>query len=111
MIVRTFKTSNNSLQVDRFLIQEENGLSWKAKGLLVYLLQEKSGFNISINDLAALSSDGPSAIRSGLKELMQAGYVNQERERQSDGTYGQSFYNIYERPEMNPKFKKAGAGE
>jgi hypothetical protein len=50
-------------------------LSWKARGLLVYLLSHSEGYHIRADNLHQFSSDGPFTTASAIKELKQAGYI------------------------------------
>lgn len=50
-------------------------LSYKAKGLMVYIASHAAGYALSQEQMIAESGDGRSAVRSGLAELEQAGYL------------------------------------
>lgn len=50
-------------------------LSWKAKGLLVYLLSKPNNWRVSPEHLRKASLGGRDAIYATLKELMEAGYI------------------------------------
>lgn len=54
---------------------EDPALSWKAKGLVAYLLSRPDGWEIRAADLVKRSADGETAVRSGLKELETRGYL------------------------------------
>jgi len=49
-------------------------LSWKAKGILIYLATRPEGWEIRLGDLARKAKDGKSAVRSGLQELAESSY-------------------------------------
>ena len=59
---------------------EDITLSWKAKGLLSYLLSRPPDWQISTSELIKRSTDGEAALRSGLVELERAGYLVRKRE-------------------------------
>lgn len=64
----------------------DGDLSFKARGLLVYLLSLPDNWRITAAYLVSQSpSDGMHAVLSGLKELERAGYLRRERERSRDG--------------------------
>lgn len=50
-------------------------LSYKARGLLVYLLSLPDDATVDRAKLAAASRDGERSVRSGLRELAEAGYI------------------------------------
>lgn len=51
-------------------------LSWKAKGLLVYLLSLPDGWNVKLTDLEKRSTDGRDSTNGAIKELMDARYIS-----------------------------------
>lgn len=70
---------------------EHEALSWKARGLLAYLLSRPPGWQTSAERLAAIAPDGRHAIRTGLAELRAAGYLVQERHQDpATGTWSTS---------------------
>ncbi|MEN8220831.1 MAG: helix-turn-helix domain-containing protein [Pseudomonadota bacterium] len=58
---------------------EDITLSWRARGLLSYLLSRPDNWDIIINNLIKQSPDGRTTIRSSLKELEASGYLRRER--------------------------------
>lgn len=54
-------------------------LSFKAKGLLAYFMTHQAGYVITFNQIVAQTSDGKSAIRSAIEELVTNGYLLTER--------------------------------
>lgn len=67
---------------------DDERLSWKAKGLLSYMLILGDGSNFRLKDLCKNSSDGQSAISSGIKELESAGYLTRKQLRSDSGFAG-----------------------
>jgi hypothetical protein len=53
----------------------DTSLSWKAKGLHVYMKTRPDNWVIRMEDLFVRAADGESAVRSGLAELIEAKYV------------------------------------
>ena len=72
-----FTTIHNSLISD-------TEISYKAKGILIYMLSKPDGWNYNAKEIAKNSKDGIEAVYSGLKELVNARYVS--RKRFQDGT-------------------------
>ncbi|MFG2691632.1 hypothetical protein ACGFWG_36655 [Streptomyces sp. NPDC048405] len=73
-------------------------LSYRAKGIFGYISTHRSGWRVTIADLVRLGPDGREAVRTGLKELEEHGYLIRERLRRPDGTLGESVYCITDRP-------------
>ncbi|MFI1759730.1 hypothetical protein [Streptomyces sp. NPDC020571] len=73
-------------------------LSYKAKGIFGYVSTHRSGWQVTIADLVRLGPDGREAVRAGLKELEEHGYLIRERLRRPDGTLGESVYCITDHP-------------
>ncbi len=60
-------------------LTEDPSLSWKAKGLMAYMLSRPDGWQIRVTDLVRRSDDGEYAVKSGLRELEQRGYLIRKR--------------------------------
>ncbi|MFF7550816.1 hypothetical protein ACFZCU_45495 [Streptomyces canus] len=75
-------------------------LSYKAKGLFGLLSTHKEGWRMTVTDIARRGRDGESAVKSGLKELEQHGFLVRERERGGDGTLGAAAYFISDLPAL-----------
>ena len=65
----------------------ETGLSWKAKGILVYLLSKPDGWTVRENDIVNHSVDGLKATKAGIKELINRGYMFRRKIRDDKGKY------------------------
>lgn len=84
--------------VDRRPINDER-LSFKARGLLVWLLDKPDDWEISIDAIAGkVTTDGTAAVRSAMKELEALGYLVRRRYREG-GRY-QVEHRLYEHPEL-----------
>lgn len=71
--VRVEKNKNYTTINNAFLRRKD--LSWKAKGILTYILSLPNDWNINLNEIMTHSADGEGSFRSGWKELQTAGYV------------------------------------
>lgn len=60
-------------------------LSFKARGLLAYMLSLPPEWNFSVSGLSRASRDGKDAIRSALRELEAAGYLVREAQAHDEG--------------------------
>ena len=65
-------------QIHNAWIRDPN-LSYKAKGLLTYLLSHEVGYTITIGQIIRESGDGKQSVRSALEELIKAGYLETKR--------------------------------
>jgi len=74
-IFRTVKNKDNPyVMIDRRPV-DNPALSFKAKGILTYLLSRPDGWEVSVTDLINHGKEGAAAIRTGLKELREAGHM------------------------------------
>lgn len=97
-VVRVVKRENPFVQIDKTPINDER-LSWKAKGLLVYLLSKPDDWTIMISDLIKRAKDGRDSIYAGLKELEVTGYLSRRRDRDENGKFLPIEYTVYETPQ------------
>jgi len=72
-----------SYNVNTFL--NDHRLSFKAKGVLFYILAQPDGYRPSVDDLAQRSSDGANAVRAAIAELRLAGYAVVETQFSGNG--------------------------
>lgn len=72
------------VQVPRETIRDSR-LSFRARGLLAYLLDQPDGWDVRSETLAAESTEGREAVRTALRELGRYGYYRLERRRTRDG--------------------------
>lgn len=84
-IKRSLRKDNYSVMSNTGL--NEKALSFKATGLLAYLLSKPDNWSISERHLASVKTDGRDSVQSALKELEDAGYVLREKKRNPDGTF------------------------
>lgn len=96
-IVRVQKRNNPFVQIDKTPINDDR-LSWKAKGILIYLLSKPHDWKVRIKDLVNHAKDGEKAIYSGLKELEDVGYISRIQSRGKDGSFSEYEYLVYETP-------------
>lgn len=76
---------------------DNDKLSWKAKGLLTYLLSKPDDWRIIISDLIKKSTDGRDCVYSIIKELIKEGYIIRKSNREN-GKYSGLEYIILETP-------------
>ena len=72
-------------------------LSYKAKGLLSFMLSLPEDWDYSINGLVKVSKEGKKAIRAMLEELEENHYLIRKRIQLKNGQFDYEYY-IYEMP-------------
>lgn len=72
--------------VDRGLVNDDR-LSFRARGILVWLLDKPDGWKIQADSIARQGKEGRDAVRSALCELEAAGYVERRKFRDGDGRW------------------------
>jgi hypothetical protein len=110
-IIRVMKDRENPYIIINREFLENNQLSWKAKGILAYLLSRPDDWRVMMADLINRSTDGREAVYSGIRELIEAGYIVREVQRNQAGQYAKQQYTVHERPEpkeAKPEPDKAG---
>lgn len=74
--VRVEKNRNYTTIHNEFLKRKD--LSWKAKGIMTYLLSLPDDWVVNLDEIKRNATDGESSFRSGWKELVSAGYVSRQ---------------------------------
>lgn len=83
--------------IDKTCLNDEN-LSWKAKGLLCYLLSLPDDWQIYQEELSKHAKDGLDSTRSAIKELIDNKYISRTRERDKKGHLKEYSYTVFEAP-------------
>ncbi len=116
MIIRVQKKLRPYVLLDKGFLRDHK-LSWKAKGLLAYLLSHPDDWKVMMEDLTKRATDGEHAVRSAMAELRELGYAKMEavRDKTTGRLLGRSI-TIFESPEAaeglvfrnseNPNFGK-----
>jgi hypothetical protein len=86
VIVRGPRPADNFAQIHNAALADGR-LSFKARGILAYLLSRPPGWSTSAERLAKSGIDGERAVKSGLKELEEFGYLVRTRRHGPDGTF------------------------
>ena len=78
-------------------------LSFKAKGLFGYLQSKPDGWKFSATRITSQTKDGLDAVRAGLKELENTGFLKRVATKNSKGQYDGYDYILLENPSLeNP---------
>jgi|SRR5690554_421498 len=95
---RVRKNKNNPYVIMHKEFLSNENLSFKAKGILSYLLSKPDDWKVYEDDLVNQSKDGKTAVRSGLKELQEQGYIVRTLKRTKEGKFDGYDYDVYEYP-------------
>lgn len=96
MIIRVVRREHGFTVIDNAALRDCT-LSFKATGLLAYLLSMPDEWTPRREQLAEAKTDGVAAVRAALKELTAAGYLVRKVERLADGRTV-TVSEIHERP-------------
>lgn len=94
-VFRVEKVKNYTVMSNYHL--KDKKLSFKAKGLLSYMLSLPNEWDYSLAGLCKASKDSKTSVQSALKELRENSYLKTTRERTENGRFAW-IYNIYEQP-------------
>lgn len=78
------KSNDPFSRVPKSLLNDE-GLSWRAKGILSYLLGKHNGWKTNTDDIKSKGSEGRDAVRRALNDAISNGYAKWEFNRDADG--------------------------
>lgn len=95
-IIRVPKLTNYTVMSNHHLTDRD--LSFKAKGLMSYMLSRPDDWDFTIAGLSRLNKDGRDAIGRIIQELESHGYLERIRLRRSKGTFGTMEYVLHEQP-------------
>ncbi len=95
-IFRIHKGRDNPfVMVDRRPVENPE-MSFKAKGILTYLLSRPDNWEVNLPDLLKHSTDGADSIRTGLRELRKAGHARLVPHRNEARQVVKWVYEVYE---------------
>ena len=84
-IIRIKKHTSNFVLLDKTFLEDDR-LSFKAKGILAYLLSKPDDWKVIVVHLVTQSKDGKASVYAGLKELKEYGYYTKVPIRNEEGT-------------------------
>lgn len=94
------KYSEKYTVVDNHIINDER-LSWKARGLFMFLWSRPSDWSFFETEVEKHSKkDGRSSLRSGIKELEECGYIKRKRVRNQKGQVSTSYWELCDKPTL-----------
>lgn len=93
------KVRSNFTVLDNNVIRDDR-LSWKALGILTYLLSLPPDFKLYLKKLGSLRPSGRDSTRTGLVELQECGYLTIEKIRDEEsGRFLGNFWEVTDTPE------------
>ena len=95
--ITRLKRDTPFVQIDKSALQDDR-LSWKAKGLLAYLLSLPDDWQIYINELKNHSRDGRDSTRTAMNELIKFGYIHRNFSERQSGQFTGYDYFVSEKP-------------
>lgn len=85
-------------------ILNDTRLTFKARGLLVYMLSMKDNWKFYTSELEKHSEkDGREAIQNALTEIEQAGYLKRIQKREKNGRFGSQDWLLLDTPTLSPQ--------
>lgn len=100
--IRRTKRTGNFTTVRNEYLQDVN-LSWKAKGLITYIMSLPPDWQLNLSDLKNRSKDGRDATAAGLRELITNGYCQRCKIRGDGGTFVGCDYEVSDIKEFEPQ--------
>ncbi len=74
-MARLIKRTNNAYTNVSNKVVRDASLSWKARGIFIYLWSQSDNWNFYVSEIERHSVDGRESLQNGLKELENAGYL------------------------------------
>lgn len=93
---RIEKDKNNPYVMLNKQFLDNESLSWKAKGILAYLLSLPDDWQIYATELVKHSNDGMASLTSGIEELIKAGHITRKQRRDAGGKFKGYEYRVNE---------------
>jgi hypothetical protein len=108
MIVRT-PHRDRFVVIDKTAL-EDSRLSWRARGLLAYLLTKPDNWRVLVAQLVSAGPDGRTSVRAGLTELESAGYITRSQGRRDGGQWDSADVQVFEKPQVTTAVGKPDSG-
>ena len=94
-VIRVEKTKNYTVMANYHL--RDKRLSFKAKGLMSFMLSLPDDWDYTVNGLSTFATDGRDGVRASLRELEGTGYLRLRQSR-SSGRFNKMEYTLTEKP-------------
>lgn len=100
MIVRSKRPDKHFTVIQNHVIRDKR-LSWRARGILIYLLSQPDDWKTSSAHLTAVGLEGRDSVRNALDELQTIGYLKRQKHQDDRGRWTTAIY-VYDDPQ-NPQ--------
>ena len=97
MAIRRAKRDSNFTMISNVGLKD-NRLSFKAKGLLSYMLTLPDDWIFYESEIVNHATDGKQSVRTGMKELEKFGYLVKEQKRNSKGKFAKIDWVVSDEP-------------
>ena len=97
MAIRRAKRDSNFTMISNVGLKD-NRLSFKAKGLLSYMLSLPDDWIFYESEIVNHATDGKQSVRTGMKELEKFGYLVKEQKRNSKGKFAKIDWVVSDEP-------------
>lgn len=104
-VFRVEKNANYTVMSNEHLRNRD--LSLKAKGLLSQMLSLPDEWDYSLEGLSRINREGVDAIRTGIRELEEHGYLERRRLRDGSGRLAGTEYVVHERAVARPSLPES----
>jgi len=104
VIIREERGNGNRYFVAGYDAMGESRLSYKAIGILMYVLSKPDNWEANEDDLVKRHDDGRASVRAGIAELIDHGYMHRCRVVDERGRVIRWRLDTYESPALNPNF-------
>ena len=93
------KQTKNFTQISNSALRKKE-LSFKARGLLAYMLSFSDEWDFSVSHIVRESGEREKSVRAALSELEAAGYVRHSPIRSEEGKFVTVRYDVFETPDL-----------
>jgi len=100
VIVRSARPSSHFTVLSNQVIRDRR-LSWRARGILVYLLSQPDNWRTTSAHLASTGQEGRDSVRNALQELETVGYLVRQKHQDGRGRWTTAVY-VFDDPQ-NPQ--------
>lgn len=103
MVITRAKRSRNFSIIGNDIIEDQR-LSFKARGLLIYMLSKPDDWKFYSSELVKHSDkDGREAINNAIKEIEAVGYLRRKQVRSEHGKFGSTDWELLDTPAIPPQ--------
>jgi len=110
-IIRVKKDKNHPYVLLNKKFLDNRKLSFKAKGLLSYLLSKPDDWKFYVEYLKDVSMDGLHSTSQAFLELIKYKYIKKERKRNKQGQFKGFDYTVFEKPYTEIQLSENGLSE